>query len=172
MRKFSDRAEACPHCGCPNDNAPTPKAQPVDSNSTNKAATGCVSGCLLVIAFIAILGVIGSFVGDGGRNPEPEDNSWVPEGFTKYDDEVAWRWSPRDSYNCRRNRSCLQIEVVPKTGCDSLYAKASLVDSSGNNVGYTNESTSDVSAGQKALLMLDTYRDNFSTFRLAKISCY
>ena len=63
------------------------------------------------------------------------------------------------------------MEVVSKEGCDSLYAELSKLDAAGNNVGYTNETTSNVAAGQKAILKFETYGE-FKSFQLSKISCY
>jgi len=64
------------------------------------------------------------------------------------------------------------MEVVSKDGCDSLYVKVSEINSSGANVGYTNETTAGLAAGQKAILMLDTYNEAADQFRLSQISCY
>lgn len=55
--------------------------------------------------------------------------------------------------------------------CGRIYAELTKHDSAGNNVGYTNETTSNVQAGQKAILKFETY-GNFKTFQLSKISCY
>jgi len=99
-----------------------------------------------------------------------EDTSWVPKGYTAFNNNVAWKWSPDGSYKCSYGR-CIQMEVISKEGCGSLYAEASKLDGSGNNVGYTNATTSSLAPKQKALLMFETYGD-FKTFQLAKISCY
>jgi len=61
--------------------------------------------------------------------------------------------------------------VVSKDGCGSLYAEVSKIDAGGNNVGYTNATTSSLAPKQKALLMFETSGE-FKTFQLAKISCY
>lgn len=102
---------------------------------------------------------------------EVTDTAWVPKGYTAWNNKVAWKWSDSGSYSCDYNR-CIQMEVVAKDGCGSLYTEAALQDSAGNNVGYTNETSSSVRPMQKALLKLDTYNDNAKSFTLAKISCY
>ena len=100
-----------------------------------------------------------------------EDTSWVPAGFNRYNSNVAWRWSPDGSYKCDYGQRCVQVQVVSQKGCNRLYVEASKLDANGNNVGMTNDSTTNLQQGQKALLMLDTYGD-FKSFQLAKISCY
>jgi hypothetical protein len=102
---------------------------------------------------------------------EVTDASWVPSGFTAWNNDVAMKWSDNGSYSCDARR-CIQMEVVAKNGCGSLYAESALVDSAGNNVGYTNATSSGVKPLQKALLMLDTYNENTAQFQLSKISCY
>ena len=102
---------------------------------------------------------------------EVTDTSWIPEGFTAWNDNVAIKWSPSGSYTCDYNR-CLQMEVVAKDGCGSLYVEAALVNSAGSNVGYTNETSSSVLPLQKAIIKLDTFNDDADSFRIAKISCY
>jgi hypothetical protein len=100
-----------------------------------------------------------------------EDTSWIPAGYTAFNSDVAWKWSADGSYTCSY-RSCSQIEVVSKNGCDNLYAEASLLDRSKNNVGYTNATTSSLQPMQKALLMFESDNGIYNTIQLSKISCY
>jgi len=102
---------------------------------------------------------------------EVTDTSWVPAGYTAWNDKVALKWSEAGSYSCDSSR-CLQAEVVSKDGCDSLYMEVALVDAAGNNVGFTNETSSGVQPMQKAILKLDTYQENAARFEPSKISCY
>jgi hypothetical protein len=102
---------------------------------------------------------------------EIKDTSWVPSGFNAYSNKVAYKWSEDGSYSCGYAQRCVQIEVVAKDGCDNLYAELSKLDNADNNVGYTNETTSGLAAGQKAILKFETYGD-FSKFQLVKINCY
>ena len=99
------------------------------------------------------------------------DNSWVPDGFKRFNSNVAIRWSPSGSYSCDYGDSCGQMEVVARRGCGNLYVELNKLDANGNNVGYTNETTTNVGAGQKAILKFDTY-GTFKTFQVSKISCY
>jgi hypothetical protein len=138
----------------------------------------------ILFLFIIVLGIVngykqGYLFNNSIVNEEStgkakvEDTSWIPAGYTAYsrNSDVAWKWSADDSYTCS-NGSCAQIEVVSKNGCDNLYAEASLLDASKNNVGYTNATTSSLQPMQKALLMFSSYNEDFQSFRLSKISCY
>lgn len=192
-KQMSDQAAACPHCGHPNPAFAEPEAAPETADEQRariagtskkdgekKSATnnGCV-GCLTLLGDVFIFGLIGSVVGDNNspssspsKKSTPQvDNSWVPDGYTRYNSKVAYRWSPSGSYSCSYGDSCGQMEVVPRRGCSRLYAELNKIDGNGNNVGYTNDSTTNVGAGQKAILKFETY-GNFKTFRVSKISCY
>lgn len=141
-------------------------------NSFAKGCLGSVVGILFLFGGCAYL--FGSSYNkvneESSGEAKIEDTSWVPSGYTAFNNSVAWKWSPKGSYNCSYG-SCAQIEVVSKDGCDSLYAEASKLDGAGNNVGYTNATTSRLAPMQKAFLMFETYGD-FEKFQLSKISCY
>ena len=99
-----------------------------------------------------------------------ESSSWVPSGFKYFKNDIAYKWSDHSSFTCDYE-SCQQIEIVSKNGCKSLYAEVNKLDSENNNVGYTNASTTNLAAGQKALLMFRSTGD-FKSFTLSEISCY
>ena len=147
-----------------------------------------MNGCL--IAFLSIAGSIGAilflFVGcvgmfavnytDSVNESEGKstikDTAWVPDGFTAFNNKVAYKYAESGSYTCPSRTRCIQMEVVSKDGCDSLYVAMAEVNSSGANVGYHKETRAGLAAGQKAILMPDTYNEAADTFRLSKISCY
>lgn len=130
---------------------------------------------LLPLLAFAVLASGSTDTDDDSYSPStasaPEDNSWVPTGFSKYNNKVAVKWSPSGSYKCGYGQRCAQLEVVANKGCGSLYGEVNKIDSAGNNVGYTNDTTKNLKAGQKALLMFDTYGE-FKTFEISKLSCY
>jgi len=142
-------------------------------NSFARGCVGSVVGVLLLFGGCAYL--FGSSYNkvneESTGKAEVEDTSWVPAGYTAFNNDVAWKWSASGSYSCESGR-CSQIEVVSKNGCSSLYAEVSELDGSNNNVGYTNATTSSLQPKQKALLMFRTYNDNAKNFQLSKISCY
>lgn len=178
-KEYSDKAPACPNCGCPTQpggmtpvTAPQEKEAPKTTKGPKPA--GCATGCgvlLLLLIGLASIGVLTESSDTPSTPTQSEDTSWVPKGFTRYNSKVAIKWSPSGSYSCSYGDSCTQLEVVPRVGCGRIYAELTKHDSAGNNVGYTNETTSNVQAGQKAILKFETYGD-FKAFQLSKISCY
>lgn len=137
-----------------------------------------VAGTLgaLVIALVGCVGLFATSYNDVIKESEGrsvvKDTSWVPEGFSAFNNLVAYRYSDKGSYSCDSFRKrCIQLEVVAKKGCDSLYVEMTELDESDNNVGYTNETTSGLRSGEKALLMIDTYNDRANSFRISEISC-
>ena len=137
-------------------------------------------GCVGSIVGILVLFVgCASLFSNGYNNATKEssgdvsiaDKSWVPTGYSAFNNNVAYKWSEDGSYSCGYADRCIQMEIVSKKGCDSLYAELTKLDDAGNNMGYTNETTSNVTVGQKAILKFETY-GNFKSFRLSKISCY
>ena len=128
----------------------------------------------IAVGFVGCVGLIGYNYTSQETEQQGEsvikDTSWVPKGFKAFNNQVAFKWSDSGTYKCSYAEKCIQIEVVPKEGCGFLYAELTKNDKAGNNVGFTNETTSNVAAGQKALLLFETYGD-FDTFQLSKISC-
>tara|TARA_S200002703_G_scaffold108245_1_gene94057 strand:- start:1527 stop:1985 length:459 start_codon:yes stop_codon:yes gene_type:complete len=147
---------------------------------TRSGCGGVVLGVVItlgaiVVGFVACVGMVGtSYVEqekESAGKAAIKDTSWVPDGFTAYNNNVAIKWSDSGTYSCSYGDRCIQMEVVSKNGCDSLYGELTKLDSNGNNIGYTNETTSNLQPGQKAILMFNTYGD-VSKFNLSKISCY
>lgn len=175
-KEHSDQAPACPQCGRPRASSSTEQTSAPTGSSSSKSSgpKGCAYGCLALFVGVILLGVIGSQIPDSDSpsgSSTTEDTSWVPEGYNRYNSKVAWKWSPKGSYSCSYGQRCAQMEVVARNGCNRLYAELTKHDSGDNNVGYTNETTSNLQAGQKAILNFGTYGD-FETFRLSKINCY
>ena len=100
--------------------------------------------------------------------------AWTPPaGFFEYSPGVAWRWLKGDEQQCGDDR-CIQVELVTKDGCPQLlYAKASITDSQGRNVGYTNDTTSGVNPGQKAVLTMPDTTGGLDGIQstLTEVSC-
>jgi hypothetical protein len=149
------------------------------SDSKSSGCGGVIGGVFLTLGVI-VVGFVGcvAMVGNNYNNLENEstgnvvvkDTSWVLDGFKAYNNNVAYKWSKSGTYKCSYRQSCIQMEVVSKNGCGSLYAELTKHDANGNNVGYTNETTTNLQPGGKAILLFNTYGD-FDTFRFSKISC-
>lgn len=133
-------------------------------------ARGCIGPAVVLLLLFGgcayLFGDPYNKMNEKGR--DEADSSWVPEGFTKYNKDIAWKWSASDTFSC--THYCTQIEIVSKKGCSRLYAEAGLQDDSNNNVGYVSATTGSLQPRQKALLRFDIFNDAVST-RLYKISC-
>lgn len=101
---------------------------------------------------------------------------WYPEGYTEYDgdSQIAWRWlKPGSEYSCSYSDYCFGMSIIARDGCPSShYAEITILDSSGTNKGFTNDTTSGLGASQKAKLIFETFEQGAKTAMLAKISCY
>jgi len=101
---------------------------------------------------------------------------WYPEGYTEYegDSQIAWRWlKPGSEYSCSYGNYCFGMSIIAREGCpSSLYAEITILDSSGTNIGYTNDTTSGLGASQKAKMVFETFEPGAKNARLAEISCY
>ena len=98
---------------------------------------------------------------------------WYPKGFTEYKGEIAWRWLEHGEFRCSYGDHCWGMLVVAKNGCpSSLYAEITILDGSGSNVGYTNDTTSGLSPGQQAKLIFEDFTPGADSARLGEISCY
>lgn len=177
-KQFSDQATACPNCGRPNEliaATPQPEAKP-KSQKNNGCLIGCASTFLaLPLALLVVSSLIpktsDSTTSDSSKAPAETDTSWVPSGFTQYDDGTAIRYRKGDEVECGYRDGCYQIELVAKNGCSSLYVELSRLDSADNNVGYTNDTTSNLQPNQKAILTFSAFEEDKSA-RISKVNCY
>ena len=101
----------------------------------------------------------------------PPDTSWIPSGYTGYDDNIAYKFRDKGEISCGYRDSCYQMEFVSKKGCDSLYVELTRLGPAGENVGYTNDTTNNLQPNQKAVLTFSSFDDDNSA-RLSKINCY
>lgn len=114
--------------------------------------------------------------------PEPVDTTpprvvthpatWYPNGFSVYDDNVAYKWilGNRCGYSSGR---CWGIRVVSREGCpNGLYAEVNIVNGS-TVVDYTNDSLGSLLPGYVAKLDFFTFRENPTLdAELTKLECY
>jgi hypothetical protein len=98
---------------------------------------------------------------------------WYPKGYSEFEAGVAYRWLSSGQFSCSYSSgSCWGMSVRSELGCNSLYVEITIMDSQGNNIGYTNDTTSGLRPGQSAKMVFDSFEDNASSARLAKVSCY
>ena len=176
-KQFSDQASACPNCGRPNElnaAAVSPEVKPEP-----RKGNGCLVGCSSIFALVLVLSVVGSLIPKTSDSTSSvpskisttADLSWIPSGFTQYNDDTAVRFRKADEIKCGYRDSCYQMELVTKNGCSSLYVELNLLDSAGNNVGYTNDTTSGLQPKQKAILTFSASEEGKSA-KISKINCY
>jgi hypothetical protein len=98
-------------------------------------------------------------------------SSWVPTGFTSWDQEVAYKWV--DDPTCDTYSVCAAVQVVANKDCTSnLYAELILQDKNYVQYDYTNDSQGSLSKGSTAELTFNFPPDErFAHFKLSKISC-
>jgi hypothetical protein len=98
---------------------------------------------------------------------------WYPKGYSEFETGLAYRWLSSGQFSCSYSSgSCWGMSVRSQSGCTSLYVEITILDSQGNNIGYTNDTTSGLQVGQSAKMVFDSFEDNASKARLAKIDCY
>ena len=70
-KEFSNRATACPHCGCPNDNLEKASPPAATSAPEKPKKGGCSQGCLVLVGLFFVLAVVGGVISsyeDSERN--------------------------------------------------------------------------------------------------------
>lgn len=97
--------------------------------------------------------------------------SWMPTGFTSWDQEVAYKWV--DDPTCDTYSVCAAVQVVANKDCmNNLYAELILQDKNYVQYDYTNDSQGSLSKGSTAELTFNFPPDErFAHFKLSKISC-
>lgn len=100
-----------------------------------------------------------------------EDNSWVPDGYEKYNSSFAMRWGEVRLCNPELGYTCVEVEIFSRSNCPSLYVEATELTKNGVNIGYTNATTAGLKAGEFARVDL-TSRQNAERYRLSDIKCY
>jgi len=74
---------------------------------------------------------------------------WLPSGFEKLQDRLAYRWLKSNEYECSSLADgCWGLMIYAHDGCRSLYVELGLLDSRGVNVGMSNDIASNVRAGE------------------------
>lgn len=93
---------------------------------------------------------------------------WYPEDFYEFDSNIAYKYNnDRCDYF-----ACSTVTLISKASCSNLYAEMTLSDSSGANVGFTNDSASSVQPFQEVKLRFDVTEDRAETGRLVEVNCY
>ena len=105
------------------------------------------------------------------KNSEiPADTLWIPAGYKPYNDNVAYKWRESQAIECGYRDSCYQMELVSKNGCSNLYVELTRLNSAGDNVGITNDTTGNLLPRQKAILTFSSFDEDKSA-QLSEIIC-
>ena len=130
------------------------------------------------VGLFLFIQISGRMINESGKvstssAPPVVDTNWVPAGFTEWPGQgVAFRWSKSGFRpGCREDDLCMPVEVYSRFGCRSLYVAVSLVGYNGQNIGFTNDTTSGVEAGQTAVLAMNTSEGATQSMRITEINC-
>lgn len=145
---------------------------------------GCFAaiGQAVVVVVVLVIGLIlvGMFTADDNPSPAAsvQRSTWTPPaGFQVTDSDsfsggrIGYRWLEAREFKCDYGRMCLGMEFVSEKPCDFFYAGLSLLDSSGANVGMTNDTTSGVQADQRVIMVFRTYEERARSAELSKVTC-
>jgi hypothetical protein len=99
------------------------------------------------------------------------DASYLEQGYYSWGDGLYYRWADPSEFTCDYF-SCLHVYVTTSyLSCSSVYVEASILSGS-VNVGYTNDSTGYLGAGQTAELTLTDTSDGGNVFSITEINCW
>jgi hypothetical protein len=62
-----------------------------------------------------------------------EDLSWIPDGFSQWNDYIAFRFMDKDTFGCDGSEACIGIEVATSATC-SVRLDIVTIDRSGRIV--------------------------------------
>jgi hypothetical protein len=133
---------------------------------------------LLVFAVLIIFQVASNYFNSDSTTSGANKNgsvsistSWIPAGFTSWDQEVAYKWV--ENATCNSYSVCAAVQVVANKDCtNNLYAELILQDKNYVQYDYTNDSQGSLSRGSTAELTFNFPPDErFAHFKLSKISC-
>jgi hypothetical protein len=89
-----------------------------------------------------------------------KDNSWVPNGFTKFEENPYLAWSRNGSSADCSGGPCLPIDVITSKYCDSIYISGNLeIKSNGTVIDFSNDSANGIAAGKIVKMKLQFFKD-------------
>jgi len=110
------------------------------------------------------------------RTPRPTPTSldaWVPSDFTRWDNSMAFRYVKGVNCSYSSADACAHIEIYSRYGCsNSVYVEVAFYDDNGTQVDWSNDTTSRVGIGEKALLEFVSFDDSVSRVKITEIYCH
>lgn len=103
------------------------------------------------------------------------DTSWVPAGFTSYDDNLAYKWSTTEGSDPCSDCNFWKMKVVPHYGCSNgIYGEINMLDGSDTRVDWTNDSLPSLGAGETGLLVFENYPwdDSIASGEIVELTCH
>jgi hypothetical protein len=103
------------------------------------------------------------------------DTSWVPAGYTLYDDNIAYKWTTQEGSDPCSDCNFWKVKVVPHYGCSNgVYGEINMLDASETRVDWTNDSLPSLGAGETGLLVFENYPwdDSIDTGELVELNCH
>ena len=98
---------------------------------------------------------------------------WYPKDFRLFESNIAYRFLESSEHNCTYSGSrCWGVEIVTQTGCSNLYAEITILDSSDRNIGWTNDTATNVRPNERVALTFDSFEDGADKARLSEVTCY
>ena len=119
----------------------------------------------------------GSSSGDSTwSSPTPVNNltaAQVAAGFKDAGNGLGYRWTTNtaSSPGCDYG-SCSTMEIVAYHACSSVYAEVNVLDASGTILGMTNDTASNMTAGDKAQLTFTFMEKSGTKVKLTELNCH
>jgi hypothetical protein len=105
--------------------------------------------------------------------PTINPDAWIPSGFYKWNDEIAVRWVKGISCSYGTAEACSHAEVFARYGCPtSLYVEVAFTNKSGTQVDWSNDTSTSLSSGTKALLEFVSFNSSATRTSITQILCY
>jgi hypothetical protein len=98
------------------------------------------------------------------------DNSWLPDGFTKFADNPYVAYKQIRGASCSYG-TCFTFNAVTNKYCSSLYVEANSVTTSGVVDDYGNDIARGISAGQLVRMKIQFTSESDGTVRFTKVNC-
>lgn len=137
-------------------------------------AVGCV--CILALGVLWNSGSSNSSINTGGGDTNTnggDTSAWVPSGFEKWNNEIAYRFVEGKACSYDIAEACAHYEFFTRYGCPtSLYVEVAFMNSSGTQVDWSNDTATSLSSGTKALLEFVSFESSATKVKVTQIVCY
>lgn len=153
---------------------PIPPSPPAKQNGC-----GAILGAAVVIAIG--FGLVSMCTGSSGTSGGvlPSTVQWTPPAGYYVEPggsgpAVATKWAQPTRAECRGSGGvCFALDAIAERGCPrNLYVSITLLDSNGQNIGWTNDTAQGVLPGEQTRLVFTTYERGAKSSRIAEVSCY